>query len=113
MKIVYNGRKTGKSYFQQQIKENRQILKESIPNFKKEDFYEIAKIIDNDFIGSLDTFSYDFNNEYYLLNTNKCDNASVIKIYSNGAILIIADDEYGYREIHFDTYKNIIEYIKG
>jgi len=82
----------------------------------KDQFYEIAKIIDNEFINSYKTFSCDrCLNKYNLLTTNKCDFASTIIVYCDNEkitnITRCGDDTSGYETIHENTINNINNYL--
>lgn len=92
-----------------------QYSKEKLNKLKREDWYQIAKIIDTEYIGSKDSFTCNYinymNNGFYYLTTNKCDDASMIKVYSD-KICRLANDTNGYEEIQKQTYKNIDNYIK-
>lgn len=83
---------------------------------KKELLYEIAKIIDNDFIGSEETFTCDFIDGYYYLNTNKCDWCSIVRVYFDGnkitKITRLCDDTDGWQEIHENTMARVKNIIK-
>lgn len=84
----------------------------------KEQFYEVAKIIDNEFIDSFKTFSCDRSlDKYNLLVTNKCDWASSIIVYSDyKSILDITrcgDDTHGYERLHKTTICNINKYLNS
>ena len=87
------------------------ISKEILLNFSTNDFYEIAKIIDNDFIGTKDYFLCDYKKGYYLLATDKCDFCCDIRIYEDGKIYRLGEDTEGYQEIHKITYNNIFKWI--
>ena len=87
------------------------ISKEDLSNFTRNDFYEIAKIIDSNFIGSLNTFSYNFSKGCYYITTNKCDDCFDIKFYANGKVFRLSGDTEGYQEIHPFTYNNISKWI--
>ena len=79
----------------------------------KEDFYEIAKIIDNDFIGAKKFFICQYDNKYkrYDLTTNKCDEASLIRVYNNGTIERMSYDTEGFKKINQTTYYNVFEWV--
>lgn len=88
-----------------------EISKEKLSNFTRNDFYEIAKIVDSNFIGSLNAFSYNYNKGCYYITTNKCDNSSILEFYENGKVLRLGEDTDGFQEIHSDTYNNIFKWI--
>ena len=87
--------------------------------FSKKDFYTIAKIIDNNFNGKEDSFTCERKKGYYYLNTNKCDDCSIIRIFCKiGNINIekierIGSDTVSYQEIHKETYLKIEKYIQS
>lgn len=73
---------------------------------------KIAKVIDNSFIGSEETFSCLRYIGYYLLTTNKCDDASQIRVYTNDENMLtkitrLGPDTDGYIEVKEATYKRI------
>jgi len=92
---------------------------ETFKVFSKNDFYNIAKIIDNNFIGSEETFTTERKKGYYYLTTNKCDDCSFVKIFSQiGNINIdkierLGSDTDGFEEIYPKTYDNVKKYIKS
>lgn len=80
----------------------------------KDDFYEIACIIDNEFRGSQKQFSACRLINRFHLTTNQCDWASLINVYHNGihitSIQQIADDTDSWQEIHPSTVNRIIQW---
>lgn len=56
----------------------------TVHEISKETWFEIAKIIDNEFIGTEKTFTSNRYSKYYAISTNKCDYASAIKVYWDG-----------------------------
>ena len=87
--------------------------------FSKKDFFEIAKIIDNNFIGSEETFTAERKNGYYYLTTNKCDDCSCIRVFCEiGSINIdsidrIGSDTNAYQEIHKETALKVKKYVQS
>ena len=87
--------------------------------FSKKDFFEIAKIIDNNFIGSEETFTAERKNSYYYLTTNKCDYCSCIRVFCDiGSVNIdsidrIANDTNGYEKIHKETALKVKKYVQS
>ena len=82
-----------------------------IDNFTQKDFYEIAKIIDNDFFGTFETFTAEKIKDFYYLSTNRVDSSSIIKVYSD-KITLINDSTSGFQEIQPDTKLQILNWIK-
>lgn len=82
---------------------------------KKEHLFEIAKFIDNDFIGTDKTFTADRNSAGFYLTTNKCDNCSLVRVHISGDSIIkierIADDVKTWKGLHINTIKRINEYL--
>lgn len=86
-------------------------------SLKKEDWFSIAKCIDNDFTQSRATFTADRFFTYYMLTTNVCDSCSIVKVYftSDGfitKIVRVSDDTDGYVEVRESTYKRIFNLFK-
>jgi hypothetical protein len=84
-----------------------------------DDFFNIAKIIDNDFIGSEKSFTAERKKDYVYLTTNKCDDCSSVKIYCEPRSINISkierlgSDTEGFQEIQNETYLKIENYIKS
>lgn len=80
-------------------------------------FYEIAKIVDSEFIGSIKSFTAERNKDYYYLTTNKCDNASFIKVYFNNGLLTeimsLHEDTNGYELICQTSLNSVNKYLKN
>lgn len=82
----------------------------------KEQFYEIAKIIDNDFNGTFETFTHDRKMaSYNRLTTNKADSSSIIRVYhdnnSINAIERIGEDTISWQPIHDETMNKVNQYL--
>lgn len=77
----------------------------------QKDWLKLAKCIDNNFIGSEKSFTATRYRDFYNLNTNRCDDCSVVRVYYIGnyvtKITRLADDVETWAEIHQDTYKRI------
>lgn len=84
--------------------------------FTQEQWRILATRIDNEYIGSEKTFTAVRKNGYYYLNTNRCDSAGMIKVYSNGIgidkITILGEHTEGWDEIQKGTYGNIKRSLK-
>lgn len=81
-------------------------------------FYEVAKIIDNDFIGSLDSFSVkSIGNGFLYLDTNKCDSCSEVRVKFAGdeidLIERLGPNTDGWQQIHEKTMERVTEFIKN
>ena len=85
--------------------------------FTQEQWRILATRIDNDYIGSEKTFTAERKNGYYYLTTNKCDSASIIKVFTNGTgidkITILGEHTEGWDEIQNGTYGNIKRSLNG
>jgi len=81
----------------------------------KETFYEIAKLVDNDFIGSEKTFTYSRFIGYALLSTNRCDEASMIRVYTDRVTVFKIErngpDTDGYESIQEFTKKKVRHFL--
>ncbi len=77
----------------------------------------LATRIDNNYIGSEKTFTAERKNGYYYLTTNKCDNASMIKVFTNVVgiykITILGEHTEGWEEIQKGTYENVKRSLNG
>lgn len=77
----------------------------------------LAGHIDNGFFGTEKTFSAERKNGYYLLNTNKCDDVSMVRVYCKigvagiDKIEILGEDTEGWQEIHLNTYKRLEKFL--
>ena len=86
-------------------------------NLTEDQFYEIACIIDSDFIGSRKTFTAKRKVGYNYLNSNRTDFSGFIKVYHellDGPITFIRvmnDATDGWQFIHLETQKRIDEYL--
>lgn len=85
--------------------------------FTQEQWRRLATKIDNSFIGSEMTFRAERKNGYYYLNTNRCDDAGFIKVFTNGTgidkITILGEHTDGWQEIHKGTYENVKRSLNG
>lgn len=87
--------------------------------FSKKDFFEIAKIIDNNFIGSEETFTAERKNGYYYLTTNKCDDCSCVRVFCEprsiniDSIDRIGSDTNSYEQIHKETALKVKKYVQS
>ena len=76
-------------------------------------------IIDNNFIGSEETFTAERKNGYYYLTTNKCDDCSCIRVFCEprniniDSIDRIANDTDGYEKIHKETALKVKKYVQS
>ena len=83
------------------------------------EWIRLAGHIDNGFFGSEKTFSAERKNGYYYLNTNKCDDASMVRVYCQiGAegidkIERLGEDTDGWQEINPNTYKSLEKFLNG
>ena len=84
-----------------------------------DDWRRLAGHIDNGFFGSEKTFSAERKNGYYYLNTNKCDDVSMVRVYCQIGVVGIdkierlGEDTEGWQEIHPTTYKNVEKFLNG
>jgi hypothetical protein len=84
-----------------------------------DDWRRLAGHIDNGFFGSEKTFSAERKNGYYYLNTNKCDDVSMVRVYCKIGVAGIdkierlGEDTEGWQEIHSNTYKNVEKFLNG
>ena len=84
-----------------------------------DDWRRLAGHIDNGFFGSEKTFSAERKNGYYYLNTNKCDDVSMVRVYCQIGIAGIdkierlGEDTDGWQEIRPNTYKNVEKFLNG
>lgn len=83
----------------------------------KQDFYEIAKLVDSDFIGSQKTFTADRKVGYNYATTNKYDFASFLRIWNDGkkvtSIERLGEDTDGWQLVHHKTMENVNQYLKN
>ncbi len=84
-----------------------------------DDWRRLAGHIDNGFFGSEKPFSAERKNGYYYLNTNKCDDVSIVRVYCKIGVAGIAkierlgEDTEGWQEIHPNTYKSVEKFLNG
>ena len=82
-----------------------------------EQLFEIAKIIDNEYIGKEKTFKSVRNNGYWWLTTDVCDFACFIRIYeiNNKISTIQINGEYteGWQDISSYTWGKIGKYLQS
>lgn len=84
-----------------------------------DDWRRLAGHIDNGFFGSEKTFSAERKNGYYYLNTNKCDDVSMIRVYCQigvegiEKIERLGGDTEGWQEIRSYTYKSVEKFLNG
>lgn len=75
--------------------------------------YDVAKVVDNDFNGTIDTFTIKKRDNYFYLTTNRCDWASLIRVYFTkgergiSKVTRLCDDTDGWQEIQPETYDRI------
>lgn len=87
--------------------------------FSSDDWRRLAGYIDNGFFGSEKTFSAERKNGYYYLNTNSCDDVSMVRVYCTIGVAGIdkierlGEDTEGWQEIHQKTYKNVEKFLNG
>ena len=79
---------------------------------------QLASIIDNGFIGTEKHFLAERRNGYYYLETNKCDEVSLIRVYCKigvsgiDKITRLGSDTEGWKEVHPETYKSMANYLR-
>ena len=84
-----------------------------------DDWRRLAGHIDNGFFGSEKTFSAERKNGYYYLNTNVCDDVSMVRVYCKIGVAGIdkierlGEDTEGWQEIHPNTYKSVEKFLNG
>lgn len=86
----------------------------------KDNLLAIAKLIDNEYLASNETFSAERKLGYYYLSTNKCDYASFIKVYTDpivpnkiNRILVNGDYTDGWQDITDFTKERINKYLES
>lgn len=83
----------------------------TVHEIQNQTWFEIAKIIDNEFIGTEKTFTANRYSTYYAIHTNQCDYASVIKVYYAGnqisEIFVLHSGVDGFTPIHGHTKDRI------
>ena len=81
----------------------------------EEQLFVVAKIIDNEYIGSEKTFISKRLQGYWFLSTNKCDMASNIKIWEKNnkisSIQRLGPDTEGWQDIQPGTWGRIEKYL--
>ena len=83
----------------------------------KDNWLRLASCIDNGFVGTGQTFSVERKKGYYFLNTNKCDDVSMIRVFCSigeqgiDKIDRIAGDTESWEEIQKGTYSNIEKFL--
>lgn len=88
-----------------------------IPVFKftREIWFKIGCIITNDFPLAKDSFKVDRKIGYHYLNTNKCDESPLIRIYNDfyeiHKIEVNGDYTGGWQEIQPETKRKIEQYF--
>lgn len=87
-------------------------------DFKNENWFRIAMIIDNEFGGTQNSFMFNNNrtHKFFYLDSNKCDYSSLIKVYyGDGGQIIsitrIAEDTDGWKNIYPQTMERVNQYI--
>lgn len=83
-------------------------------NLQTSNFYEIAKIIDNSFYGKGNTFSAYENNDVITLNTNQCDDCSIVKMRLVDGVFIIrriGPDTDGWEQVTRDIEDRVKGYL--
>jgi hypothetical protein len=97
--------------FKNNVLDGNKILIRDLTN---EDYYMIAKIIDNEFIGTEKTFTASKLLNRVRLSTNNCDFASFINIFHDNvkitSIKRLGEDTDSWKEICNETYQIIIEW---
>jgi hypothetical protein len=79
-------------------------------DLSKEQYYEIAKIIDDDFVGSFETFTATKKDNVMFLTSNRCDYSSLVRVTENDGRFYIerlGPDTGSWQEINPATYKRI------
>jgi len=77
----------------------------------------LAGRIDNGFFDSEETFSAVRKNGYYYLNTNRCDDVSMVKVHCKIGVKEIdkierlGEDTDGWQEIQPNTYKSVEKFL--
>jgi len=83
--------------------------------FSDSTFYNIAKILSNEFIGTEKTFTSTRLNGYNLLNSNVCDSAPLIRVYHNfteiSKVEVNGDYTDGWQLVMPTTMDKIITYF--
>ena len=81
----------------------------------QDEFFEIAKIIDNEYIGKRETFTARKGKTYWHLSTNVCDWAYCIRVYVTNnkisTIEVLGEDTPDWRPIMPKTWNRIEAYL--
>lgn len=84
-----------------------------------DEWRRLAGRIDTGFFDSDETFTAERKNGYYYLNTNRCDDVLLVKVYftsgKSGIDKITALGEYteGWSELHKETYKSVENFLNS
>ena len=84
-----------------------------------DDWRRLAGHIDTGFFDSEKTFSAVRKDGYYYLNTNRCDDVSIVKVHCmfgvSGIYKIerISEDTDGWEEIQPKTYRSVENFLNG
>jgi len=83
--------------------------------FTREDWFNIGKTISNEFIEAEKTFSYHRYAGYNFLDTNRCDETPLIRVYNDfykiSKIQVCGDYTDGWQDIQPNTMERIIQYL--
>lgn len=78
--------------------------------------FKIAKIVDNEFIGTDKTFDAHKYDDHFNLSTNVCDNASMIRVYLQDdevtKIERLGPDTEGWELIQPKTFERVVEFLR-
>jgi len=86
-------------------------------NLSLNSWRRLAGRIDNGFFDSEETFSVVRKNGYYYLNTNRCDDVSMVKVHCKigvneiDKIERLGADTDGWQEIQPNTYKSVERFL--
>lgn len=84
-------------------------------SFTRDDWFQIGKIISNEFNLAEKSFSYDRYSGYNFLDTNQCDEAPLIRVYNDFykiyKIQVCGHYTDGWQDIQPKTMDNIIKYL--
>ena len=87
--------------------------------FSSDDWRRLAGHIDNGFFGSEKTFMAERKNGYYYLNTNVCDDVSMVRVYCKIGVAGIdkierlGEDTEGWQEVHPNIYKSVEKFLNA
>lgn len=82
-----------------------------------EKWLRLAVRIDNGFFGNEKTFTVERINDHYYLNTNKCDDVSIVRVFCSigekgiDKIDRLSGDTESWQEIQKATYNNIEKFL--